>query len=443
MHDRLYYLNHVSELTAEELFHAINQGIVELEDLIKTGNLDRSKRQEIRNMLQNLAIEENEFWKNCKGINDWQEYLKRYPSGKYFLEASKLSEEFWDDQRKKNLERTRLVKDIKENPNSYKPDMIMKFVKSGTISFSDLSDAGIPKDIINKLNYSISTPEMKLGIPPTSIPEGFTEVYFWGFMGSGKTCALGSILGTAYSKGYLEMASGPSFDYMLKLRNIFMEPISILPGATPDKTQYLPFTLKKEHERYARSISLIELSGEIFQCFLYRETDKPFPTDLHEESFNTLLQFLNGSNRKIHFFFVDYEQENKPDASGYYQSDYLSAATAYFNSPDNKIFTEKTDAIYIVLTKSDLIKCSKEERIHHVKDYLLGNNYSAFVNALRSKCIQNSINGKRLLGLEFSLGQLYFKDFCKHDSTSAENIIDILMSRVQPQKESVLDFLNR
>ena len=145
----------------------------------------------------------------------------------------------------------------------------------------------------------------------------------------------------------------------------------------------------------------------------------------------------------MHFFFVDYDVENKPDPAGYCQSDYLSAAALFFNDKQNNIFNNTTVAIYIVLTKSDLMPCEKEDRVHQMKEYLRDNNYLAFVNSLRSKCEKYSINAKKILGTPFSLGKVYFNDMCAFDPESATNIIDILNRRIKPKKESILDFFNK
>ncbi|HRQ30847.1 MAG TPA: hypothetical protein PLU49_12270, partial [Saprospiraceae bacterium] len=333
--------------------------------------------------------------------------------------------------------------ELKENSPTAMQMGIAAYLKDEIIKENDLQNAGVPIEIINSLD-KILLPNLQLGRTPDSIPGGYTEVYFWGIPGSGKTCALAAVLSHADSLGYLEIAQGPGYDYMIKLKNIFKNSISFLPAASPvDTTQYLPFTLKKPKEKYYRSVSLIELSGEIFQCFFYKNANKPLPTQQHEETFNSLIRFLNGGNRKIHFFFVDYDVDNNPDADGYCQSDYLNAAATFFNDKKNNLFRKTTDAIYIVLTKSDLMPCEKSERVHQLKAYFDTNNFLSFVNSLRSKCEENSINGKRILGTPFALGKVYFQQMCDFDPETAKNIIDILIRRITPQKQSILDVFNQ
>jgi hypothetical protein len=478
--DKNDIFSNIDDFSAEQLFEFINQGIVTLEDLRHTGDLDATKRNAITTLQKNREQEEDNAWNNAQAQNivlSYSEYLDKYPNGKYILDAeNKISqledENTWNNaqiqntilsyseylntypngkytleakNKKSQLEEdsNKLIK-ILENPATFPADTIRNYLSDGLLTPELLIQNGIPKEVINKLIKNDSVSDFKLGETPKSIPDGFTEVYFWGIRGSGKTTALSAVLSTANKKGLLEIAQGPGYNYMLQLQNLFDEQISILPAGTPsDKTQYLPFTLKKRNERNSRSVSLIELSGEIFQCFLYKNAGKPLPTKQHEETFNTLINYLNGKNRKMHFFFVDYEKGNNADQDSYKQSNYLNSAATFFNNPTYNIFSKTTDAIYVVVTKSDLIPEDKNLKKDQVRHYLNDENYLGFVNSLRDKCEKNSINGGRILGLPFSLGKVYFEEICDFNPETAENIIDILMRRIDPTGKSILDVFNK
>ncbi len=453
--DREYILNHVEELTAQQLFDAIKQEIATLDVLKKTDRLDRSKREDIIKLIkadekehQRAQAErdktDDDAWNDSRYTEQGcREYLTIYHTGRHIVEARQQIDELEQQRKNENADKNRIVELIRNKPNSFTPGMLRQYLNNKTITTNDLLNAGVPNKIINSIDNIVS-PQLQLGDTPQSIPDGYTEVYFWGIPGSGKTCALAAVLSTAERMGYLEIAQGPGYDYMLKLKNIFSSEISILPAASPvDTTQYLPFALKKPDERFSRSVSLIELSGEIFQCFLLKNANKPLPSPQHEETFSSLNSFLNGGNRKIHFFFVDYDLENNPDADGYTQGDYLNAAATFFNDRKNNLFGLTTDAIYIVLTKSDLMPCGKSERVNHIREYLNDNNFAAFVNSLRNKCRENSINAKRILGTPFALGKVYFQQMCEFDPETSRNIIDILMRRIAMKKESILDVFNK
>ncbi len=149
----------------------------------------------------------------------------------------------------------------------------------------------------------------------------------------------------------------------------------------------------------------------------------------------------------MHFFFIDYDRENKPDDNGMKQSDYLASASTYFKN--NAVFGTTTDAIYVVLTKSDLMlddsgnPISNDRKIEYAKNHLNGHNYLSFVNTLKDNCKKYSINGGKLTVEPFSLGKVYFRDICDFDGTSAANIVEILMERIAGTKKSILDIFNR
>jgi len=442
--DKKYILQHTDELTAEQLFHAITENIVTRSEIINSGNLDATKRKAI-DALQKLSdSEDDSFWNSaCSTEHGCNGYINKYPEGRHVSEARQKIENFEILRKQENDQRSRIVEKLRNNPNSFTPLMLRQHLNNLDITTDDLLNAQIPIEIINRLD-NIVTPQLQLGQTPDSIPDGYTEVYFWGIPGSGKTCALAAVLSTANRMGYLEIAQGPGFDYMVRLKNVFSNQVSYLPGPSPvDTTQYLPFTLKKADERYSRSVSLIELSGEIFQCFLLKNASRPLPSPQHTETFNSLIRFLDGENRKIHFFFIDYDVENKPDADGYCQSDYLNAAATFFNDKENNLFSKNTDAIYIVITKSDLMPCEKGKRVDELSEYLKNNNFASFVNSLRTKCRDNSINAGRVLATPFALGKVYFQQMCDFDPETSRNIIDILMRRIATKKESILDVLNK
>lgn len=437
-------LKQIEDYSAEQLADYINQKVVTLNELKATGNLDATKRIAIIDIAKKKEIEDDHVWSNAQHTEQGcRDYLTKYPSGRHTDEAKQRINKLEALRLKEEAEKREKIERIRQNPNSFTPKMIRDYLEAGVISRSDLINADIPDQIIDCLE-NISSPILELGEAPEAIPDGYTEVYFWGIPGSGKTCALAAVLSTAEKYGYLEIAQGPGYNYMVQLKNIFSNDLAFLPAASPvDTTQYLPFALKKPNEKYARSVSLIELSGEIFECFLFKNANKPLPSSEHEETFSSLINFLKGNNRKIHFFFIDYDRKNTIDTKGYKQADYLNAAATFFNNKQYDLFKKTTDAIYIVITKSDLIDCPKSERVNQIKQYLKESNFTAFVNSLRTKCRDNSINGKRILATPFALGEVYFKQVCTFDDETSCNIIDILMRRIAPQKQSIIDVFNK
>lgn len=461
--DKQTILTLIDDLTAEQLANFIKQGHVTVDELRKTESLDNSKRVAILKLLKAEEQEQlrsqaerdkadDDAWESVRYGNEITiiDWINMNPNNKHIQKAKDRVIFLQDEREKIRNQRKGILENIRHNPNTYPPNDIKRFLNNGTFTEQDLCDFGIPQSAINNLN-NIKAPTLNLGATPNFIPEGYTEVYFWGYKGSGKTCALGAILHMAEKKGYLNIAAGSGNRYATQLKNIFSDDglaNDFLPAPSPvETTQYLPFTLKNPNESKSRSVSLIELSGEVFLCFAHKIAGEPFPTQSHENTFNSLNNFLKSNNRKVHFFFIDFDRENKPDDNGLKQSDYLAAASTYFNN--NAVFGKTTDAIYVVLTKSDLMlddsgnPIPKDKRIEYARKHLNGHNYLAFVNTLKDNCKKYSINGGKLTVEPFSLGKVYFRDICDFEGTSAGNIVEILMERIAGTKKSILDVFNK
>jgi hypothetical protein len=429
-------LNNVDHLTANKLFDAIRKGTVTLAELETTGKLDSKKREEIKKLAEKQRVLNNVDHLTANELFDairkgTVTLAELETTGKLDIAKRTAIE---------NMQKTReeILEKIRGNQNSYTRGMISGYLNQNLISRNDLENVGIPANVIDRLD-DILLP-LILGNMPNGIPKGYTEVYFWGIPGSGKTCVLSAILSTAFLSNMLEIREGPGYDYANRLMHIFSKPIVVLPPPSPvETTQYLPFVLRKNNDR-PRSVSLIELSGEIFQCFYYKMGNKSLPAT-HQNTFDTLTRLLKSTNRKIHFFLIDYEMGNHSDADGHMQADYLQAAATYFDSED--VFDRYTDAIYLVITKSDLMPGKKDERLKQVRKYLQENHFGSFVNSLRAKCDQYGINAGIILGTLFSLGKIYFNQICEFDNETSKDIIDILVRRIPPQDSSILDYFNR
>jgi len=440
----------IKDIKAHEIFNFICQGKVTLPEVEATGMLDLNKHKAIKKLKVELDHEDNLIWqsiaeKSEEGINvtirDYTSYISKFPNGIHRGEADDCIAEIITKQQLSKSERESKLRKIKENRNSCRPEGLSKDIESGIISVDDLvNDCNIPKRIVEKV-LSFGQKPIKLGITPDSIPSGFTEVYFWGDINSGKTCALAAILKTTESKGYLKTGVGPGLSYLNDLKNIFEDDnIGFLPEGTPiENTQYLPFELKRKGDRHPRSVSMIELSGEIFKCFLAVNEGKDIPAEL-KPTFQTLTSYLNGDNRKIHFFFIDY----LPDANAKLtrtQSDYMSEAAKWIEM--NKVFAKKTDAIYLVITKSDLITGYGDDDKTTLKQNInefLDSKFPAFRRNLKDICVQADIRGGDYEIIPFSIGDVYFTKICELNNEPSLTIIERLFN-IKPQKKSVLDFI--
>lgn len=460
--DKDKILKNVEDLNAEQLADYIRNNTVTLTELKETGFLDATKRRAIVKHLNKAKEEQeklqkekdkadDEAWAKVQNSNNkmaLKDWIKDNPNNRNIDKAKRAVIALEANEDRIIEETQEIVDAIRRNPNSYTVDEIKTYLKAGTLTEDVLiNECNIHPTVFDYLD-KVASPTLEIGNPPESIPPGYTEVYFWGMPGSGKTCALGAILKKAEDQGYLNLAKGSGNKYASQLKNIFSDnniADDFLPATTPEEyTQYLPFTLKKPNESKSRSVSLIELSGEVFKCFADINTDKELDTAVKRNAIDLLTTFLKGKNRKIHFFFIDYSDNKLYD--GRTQGDYLSEAANYFNN--NDVFGKSTDAIYVVLTKSDLMldengnSFSGDDTIKGAINHLR-EKYPSFMNALGHTCKSNSINGKKLLVEPFTLGKVYFNDICNFEGSAAKRIVDILLDRIPAKKKSIFDVLNK
>ncbi len=332
-----------------------------------------------------------------------------------------------------------MLRRIRRDINEYTPDEIINVLDE-----EDLNDLccelGIDAGTVR--NYRV--PELIFNEIPQNqndIPPGYTDVFFWGIPSSGKTCALSAIFNTIkknYSMEAPDCTKKFGATYRDSLVNIFNNGCAYLPGRTnEDRTQYMPFLFYRRKETQKRKISFFELSGEVFKYFYKQANSSHIISDDDrkdiENSFQTLELLLKSDNQKIHFFFIDYNQETRHtiDSNGFTQSNYLEAAATYFRDKNN-IFRKKTDAVYVVVTKSDEIQQTDRNKVAKA---FLEENFGSFMDVLRNQCKRNSVEFNVKL---FSIGDVYFKKICKINREYSAEIIEDLLDRIKPENTNRL-----
>ncbi len=431
------YITQIENLSAEEIAEGIYNRFVTFDELRDTGEFDASKQRMVKSILRK---KDDDVYTSAVTINDLQNYLDKFPEGSNVSSAREKLQKLHDEynaEKRRNSERERMLQKIRKDINEYAPDEIVKI-----LSENDL------EDLCNELGIDVSVvknfrePNLKPNDIPkdiSDVPEGYTDIFFWGIPSSGKTCALAAILSTI-TKTYTMEAPDThqkfGATYRTGLVNIFLNNVGSLPGRTiEDRTQYMPFLFYKRGETSKRKISFFELSGEVFKYFFevvnHAQIINEYDRESIEKSFKSLDLLLSSNNQKIHFFFIDYNQETKHtvDNNGLTQSNYLEAAATYFRDRDN-IFRKKTDAVYIVITKSDEIRGGNRNEIANA---FLRENFGSFMDFMETQCKKNSVKFKKKL---FSIGDVYFKRICKIDRSYSDEIIQELLKRVKPSSSN-------
>lgn len=430
-------------VTADIIADSIRSGILSFEDALNTGEFERTKQKAVKDLLLMYQKEDNDF-QSSNTLQHLREFRNNYPNSKYKDQVDEKIHDLESEEREKQRQR---FESIKKNINDYKPDELIN--ELGENILRDLcSDLGIDYNVV--INYD--EPELNFNeIPQTvdDIPTGYTDVFFWGIPSSGKTCALATILRTMKDKYTI---TSPSLEkkfgatYRDSLINIFNNQTAYLPAATQkDRTQYMPLLLKRRNEDKYRQISFFELSGEVFKYFHELEYNSNILADDDrgniEKAFETLDILLSSKNQKIHFFFIDYQQETKGirDKHNLTQENYLNAAAIYFRDRED-IFKKKTDAVYVVVTKSDQIKSDNEntnnlngEKRTQLAGRFLSENFGNFMDVIKHRCKKDSVDFNVKI---FSIGDVYFKSICKINYYYATNIVEDLLKKVKPAGES-------
>jgi len=341
-----------------------------------------------------------------------------------------------------------ILKKIKDNRNSYTAYEVQQFLKDKTILEDEfLKAVDDDTEIVEAIKrYYNPTLEHNTNEIPAKIKDYCTEVFFWGLPAAGKTWALTGILNTINTKGYYKPYGYTanekciSSDYLNGLLDVINEkkPINYLPNKTSNETiRYMNFKLLKDGEE--RKVAFIDLSGELVKAIAKENVIKNHK-DLEKER-NLLESLLNNKNRKIHFFFIDYDRDEDVNAIDR-QRNYFTNLGVIFNSKG--YFEKNTDFIYIVITKADMMNCAESQRRNKAIKYF-NEDYANFRNNLGNICQEHEINfgddykkgNYSFLDnyvLDFSMGEVLFLRMCRFNKKSSQEIVNILLEKIQKEK---------
>ncbi|MCR4800971.1 MAG: hypothetical protein K5860_10720 [Bacteroidales bacterium] len=431
-------------------------------------------------------LEDDEFWQvvlQNDSIQFYKEYLNNYSDGKHVAQAQdkirKLSKEnlsvedidfeiddFIKELRttkesdittvikreynNKNINEEILYEIIRDDNNLLGISTIKDLINGGIIDYDGLlSKANIKRAFIKALKKDISAIALNATDCKSidSIKKVSTEIYFWGVSASGKSCAIGAILNAAKKKGYgISNKEGHSVAYFDGLAALFDEtderPTSVLPTGNPcDTLAEMGFDLKGDDGRI-HPLTFIDLPGELLEA-IYESNHpdycaNPLPSHIkaYETFENLMFNSNNERNRKIHFFIVEYGAAKKVKKN-INVIDFLCGVVDSLNDKDltKNPFYKNTDAIFVLLTKSDKIK--EENRNEHAIEYVL-NSCNSLIEQLKNVCRLCELNNysKPIFGKEkqppkipiipFSLGEVCFKTYSLFDDTTAKDVLDVL-----------------
>jgi hypothetical protein len=260
-------------------------------------------------------------------------------------------------------------------------------------------------------------------LPP--LQSGYTDLYFFGQPGSGKSCILASIFHYLDSNAMIINNSiNPKGN---KYRDQLKDEISygILPDSTAvDGVNYIPLELiNHEHKGKRHPLNFIEMSGELF--------NRAYDGGISEDNL-AAKNYLNNTNRKLIYFVLDYEQHEKSKTvyKGASQSSKMQSILALL---DQFGTLEHTDGIYIVITKTDLFPAGADRNSFAMQ--FLESSYKAFlVNCREMK--DKYRNRFDITLYAYSIGDVKFQNMLVHfdDRSPKELITDVMRETFTTKK---------
>lgn len=371
-------------------------------------------------------------WEKARMLNTtdaYREYVLNHPSGKWVSEANKII-----NSRKGH---DTLLNGIRADKNYKSAEDIQRAVSDGTITRDELVQILGEEWTKEILSYN-RPPDLPIYTSPIELQKGRTEVYFWGTPASGKTCTLGAVLSSAYTKGKL-VKRGGALEYMDGLKNIFNPTgISRLPNSTSNACIYdMNVDLKDEKNR-RHPITMIDLAGEIFKCIYFSSQGIELDDDRQRILTTTFNYLKDRRNKKIMFFVVEYDGHDRvwDDNTNLNMSDYLDRCLNYLN--DLKVISNSVNGIYVLVTKSDKIACEYKDQAVEAQKYV-EKYFNGFWETLKE--ISKSCGVKDLKVIPFSVGNVVAKQLCKYNGKYASLVINNICKKSESIGRSFLDFL--
>lgn len=490
------YRNYL-DLFGEEANHSadarkkIEEKDIEYWDEIKT-NPTEEKIEEYKRLFPNgvylLECDRLDIpWEQAKvknTIKAYEEYEEKYP-GKHVEEIKQLKEDIYDEldwktacenastsaykgylEKHENgkyasIARERInnkdareifLNELREDINKYHPDDIKEKIENNVASWNDLENIlGDAK--VNAIKGYSRPDQLPTVENPSEFSRGFTEVYFWGLRGTGKTCAIGAVIGYLQSvRRSLSPEICPGLKYLAQLETLFAnaDGICVLPRPTVHNNLPAMALSFEDNRRKIHRVMLIDVAGEVFSGIYKKIQREDNAIDENEEIAieNLKTSLKNSYNNKIHFFIIEYNDNNSsvkiPGCDGTYKKSHIMQMLAkYFEQ--ERIFKKSSVSMNVLFTKCDRIENGRD-RVAAVQDYLKNNSqWDTFLKdidrvSVAAKC--GNINV-----INFSIGDVFASDLCVFDPSDAEKIVEVIESVTPPYSDNwitrVSDFIRK
>ncbi len=373
-------------------------------------------------------IEDQRDWDTAhtnNSIDGYKEYIKKHPDGQFVSNAKRKIEGRSGEEQ--------FIDELKEDINRYSASKIQEKIENGVTSWDNLETI-FNKEQINAIKSYKRPKQLDPVTDMGKLPQGYTEVYFWGLRGTGKTCAIGATIG--YLKGVrrsINPIQGPGIKYLYQLQSLFKNDgkVCILPPGSmmtdEEKKANLPnmsFSFKEKDRTKEHRAMLIDVAGEVFSG-IFKKMNKLDVDEDEENAIERLKTCLcDRYNNKIHFFIVEYGDDSIVNFDGFGEvnkSAVMQSLAEYFK--EEKVFKSSSVSMNILITKCDRIKegISKKEAC---QKFLDDSGWGSVVNGLDD--IAEKSHNNKVPKIMFSIGNVFAQDLCVFDPSDAEKIVNII-----------------
>lgn len=291
-------------------------------------------------------------------------------------------------------------------------DEIVENIKNRLYTYEDLKKAGISAEFINSFKHF---QKQKAVVPTTvdSLPpmeRGRTDVFFVGIAASGKSVMLSGLLYYANKVGIRRLDGGNNEGDKYAAQIITDLKRGVLPFSTISGTyNYIDTSLSDEKGR-PHPFNIVEVPGENYE--------RIYEGNVEDDKIKGFVNYIKNENRKILIFVLDvlgHEQILDADLTNPDDIDQDSVFGTVLSVFKNNRILEKTDAVYIVVNKFDLIK--KKNPNTTKTDLELADEFvkTEFTNLLNS-CIaaRNTCSNKfNIRVLPYSIGEIVYGKILK------------------------------
>lgn len=291
-------------------------------------------------------------------------------------------------------------------------DEIVENIKNRLYTYEDLKKVGISAELINSFKHFQNQKAVAYttvdSLPP--MERGRTDVFFVGIAASGKSVMLSGLLYYANKVGIRRLDGGNNEGDKYAAQIITDLKKSILPRSTTSGLyNYIATSLSDDKDR-PHPFNIVEIPGENYK--------KIYEGDIENEEVKGFVNYIKNENRKILIFVLDvlgHEQILDADLTDINSIDQDSVFGTVLSVFKNNRILEKTDAVYIVVNKFDLIK--KKNPNTTKTDLELADEFvkTEFTNLLNS-CIaaRNTCSNKfNIRVLPYSIGKIVYGKILK------------------------------